>query len=284
MQLEEFLSELKAEQVDLSKAMGFRDCINKISQKIQLGDIELHMVDTTLSAAKQSFDPIIYTFLNAPAAASCAKDKIIMNDKIMDLFGAQSLNHALPDELQAVIAHECYHCNHYTEQKLGQTLPIFALPAITMLGVYLYDKAKEKSEKEYGDNPTKQQISESLNNVYNEADAHSMSLNKNETMSEPRTFKQNLLTFGKYAAAGALGLAGGVLLSKMVDRHHEFKADAFAAEIVGKDAMKNALEKLATVYKEKEILDQFHPVVQTVFKVLNSHPTFDRRIDALNCL
>lgn len=260
------LAALEAKPIARESAKGLYEALDEIAKKLNIDTPMVH-----LTAEKEHINPILRSLAKQPNAAALSNKDILISNPILRLFEATDLNKPLSEELKAVLAHEMHHCAHHKKIVAARAVPLVALPAAAMTGVYLYDKAHAKAKKEGNISP--ENITKHLEGAAQ--DAH-MELPA-EAAKSP--FISRLLTSGKYIAAAAAGLGVGGLTSRIASRQFEYAADSFASKAVSdKEAMVGALRKILESMGRKV---SEHPkgesFTEVVKELCSSHPSFAKR-------
>jgi Zn-dependent protease with chaperone function len=142
-QLLKMVDAKKIERSATSKG-GLYDVLDEIAKELKIKTPEVYMPNSSLEHSH----PILNSIINKPNAASISKDKILINKSILKLLNSENLNAPVSQELKAVLGHEMHHCANRSSMMLMSRAPIFAMPAIAVAGMYIYDKAKNKAEAE----------------------------------------------------------------------------------------------------------------------------------------
>lgn len=260
------LAALEAKPIARESAKGLYDALDEIAKKLKIEPPTVH-----LTAEKEHSHPILRSLTKQPNAAAISKKDILISNPILRLFGATDLNKPLNEELKAVLAHEMHHCAHHNKVVASRVIPMAALPAAAIAGVYLYDKAQAKAKEEGNISP--ENITRHLEGAVHDVHAE---LPANAAKSP---FMSRLLTTGKYIAAAAAGLSAGGLTSRIASRQFEYAADAFASQAVSdKEIMVSALHKVhESIGKSVSEHPKGQSFVDVVKELCSSHPSFAKR-------
>ncbi|WP_425619518.1 protease HtpX [Buchnera aphidicola] len=162
------------------------------------------------------------------------------------------LDNMTPDEAEAIIAHEISHISN------GDMITMTLIQGVINTFVIF----------------TSRLLSQIISNI--------ISNNRNENNGEEKN------SFTYFFVSTALELVFGILASMITmwfSRHREFYADASSANMVGRDKMISALNRLKISYPPKEsdsiIAFCVNGKSDSFLKLFSSHPTLDKRIKAL---
>lgn len=259
------LKELKAKPIGREHAAGLYQSVDKIAGLLGSKPPVIHLVPQG-----RHTHPMLELFSNVPNAASVSADAIILSKPALKLYDSVNLANPLSKEMEGVIAHEMHHCAHRTRMMLTSRAPVFLLPLAAMTGVYLYDRAQAKAKAEKDTSP--QNLSK---HVEGEAKTLSDTLPRKDG---EHTVMDKALSAGKYMAAAALGIGAGLMAARYGTRFEEFAADKFAASVVGKEEMVNALRKvhkaLGASISETHQPQKWQGIILETFM---AHPTFAER-------
>lgn len=234
------------------------------------------------------------------AGANPADRNIIFSEGLMQTLGMQSHTAPVTPEVEAVLAHEIGHLKEIGKLMTLKTVPIFAVPAIALAGMYLIDRhaKKSKDEKELVKN-----IHETDTDALCDAQKKECAPFKEHDESK-HSFMKYVFKAAKYLAVAGIGTAAGLYLSGKVSNHFEYKADRISAELTGKpDAMINALKKVGS--HAESFANQFAPIIEEMYGHIDSkalrgalrglqkpldwamnqwqsHPSVDARIERLS--
>ncbi|MXP50919.1 protease HtpX [Pantoea sp. SoEX] len=168
------------------------------------------------------------------------------------------LQNMTQDEVEAVLAHELSHINN------GDMVTMTLIQGVLNTFVIFISSALAIA------------ITKIISNT----------LMPDENVKNPRYIRTNATIHSTVSTAlGSVFGAFASIITMWFSRNREFHADAGAAQIVGKDKMIAALERLKTSYEPQEpkniITLCIHGKKNSLFELFMSHPSLEKRIDAL---
>lgn len=262
-------------------------------------------MDALAERAGVSYSPRLIVAKNLPGGPVWAKHLpnggatpvgvVMISDAMMKLTGS-SLDKPMSDKLAAVMAHEFSHLKDGVAHGLVTHLAPWALPVAAMAGLYLYDRAYANTPplKEGGSREFHLALQ---NNIHKEADKAIAQAQEEESgikqggMALDAGWQARMLNAGRYLMAGAVGLAGGLVYARHAALDAEYRADAFAAKLVGPEAMKQVLVDLEGVFKEarknkpkadtlwKRVAENYHWLVA---RTISAHPELEERLSHID--
>ncbi len=162
-----------------------------------------------------------------------------------------------------------HHCANHKSMVLMSRGPVAILPAAAMIGLYLYDKAHSKAQKEGTHLPE---------HMVKHVEAAAEEERKNLPAEAKHPFMDRLIKAGEYIAVMAISTGAGLWVARHGARFHEFAADRFGASVAGKENMISALRKLATEaghsVSEHHQAERFQGILN---ETILSHPSFAER-------
>ncbi len=177
------------------------------------------------------------------AMANPVTNSVFMTEGFLKLIKQDSLHTAPNKKLEMTLAHEMSHIKDGIGMRAAEKLlPWMALPAASVAALYLYDNSRHRHDK-------KTAIEEAAKHEKNElAKAYAKD---HSTSPQILAFQQHLWDAGKTLAVGALGLAGGLHLTRYYGNETEHRADRMAVK-VGRDpqALYEMLEEMSKVGAE----------------------------------
>ena len=208
-------------QLDQDNARALFDFIEETSQRFGL----------------KNAPKVVYVDRPIPyAAADPEGGLILVNEGLLSkVFHSPNLNAHVPDGLKAIMAHEVWHVAKDAGHAKNRYIPIFAVPALSLIGYEFYKDAK----KRHHDDSSKT-IGEHLDDV-TEAERQ-----KPHTRWEGQT-----LEWGKRLAVLAGGLVAGGMISRHMAIANEFRADKMAVLASGNpEAFIDALTQGQKIIRE----------------------------------
>jgi Zn-dependent protease with chaperone function len=261
------LKHLKAEPLTHEKAFGLYQAANEIARSLGIQTPTFHLAPQILHS-----HPIINGMVNSPNAASLSSTAIMLSEPILRLFESMDLSKPISQEFKAVIAHEMHHCANRTSMMMMSRVPVFALPAAALTGLYLYDRAHAKAKKE--NNVTPENMVKHIETTTSETRA---SLPKE---TEQSSLLNNILYYGKYLAVAVAATGVGLWIARHGARYHEFAADSFAAGAVhNRESMVSALRKIHQAAGQS--ISEHHQAGAfkgIIAETLHAHPSFAERV------
>lgn len=224
-----------------------------------------------------------------PNAGASPLQSVLVSKSMLESTGS-SLNRPMSKKLETVMAHEFSHLKDGALHNLGVRVMPFALPLISMAGLWLYDRAKAKTKhiahenkKEYG-----KRLTES---IHKEADEQieetKQGTNTKKWHADPN-WSEWAINAGRYALVAAVGLATGLLLTRHFSLSAEFRADKFAVEKTGSPEMfKDMLKQLSKIWGEAKanqpkedkvggiIMEKYHWLIS---RTIHAHPSLQERL------
>ena len=219
---------------------------------------------------------------------------IIANKSLVDM-AQGNLHGELTSELETILAHEFSHLKDGRVHASATRFATYALPLVAMAGLWIYDKAKAKTQHKADEN--KQDYGKRLTeNIHKTADEE---VDKSNTPDKPHkwhadpTWSERILNAGRYAVVAAVGLAIGLTISRKMSLSAEFRADRMA---VLKTEKPEVFKKILTQITEKtqgavaERLQNGDPISESIYdklqmilgSTIHAHPTLSERIAAID--
>ncbi|MBV8938237.1 MAG: M48 family metalloprotease [Alphaproteobacteria bacterium] len=197
------------------------------------------------------------------AAGGPGTGTIFLTEGFLNMLGQKTLETAPDKKLEMVLAHEMSHIKDGAGKMLaGMYLPWMALPVAGAAAVYLYDKMHRHHDagevcqiklKRALEQTTQEEL-DGLRDQY-EAGKDAACEKHWKDCEQALAWQHQLWTGGKYLAGAALGLGGGLMLSRHLARSAEFRADRMAIKI-GRDAeayiefLEDATRQLSELWHE----------------------------------
>ena len=220
---------------------------------------------------------------------------VLLNDSMMKLTGS-SIYGKMSSELETVMAHEFSHLKDGGFHLLGNRLQVFAMPLVAMAGLYLYDRAKEKTEHKQGQSKA-EYLNELTGNIHKEADAEIAKAHNPEKPNEwhiDPDWHECIMNAGRYFLVAAVGLCAGLGIARHVALSAEYRADKMAVELTGNpEIFKKVLSDLHATRREarpeKPIADTFGKIIKEKYhdllgETIHAHPTLKQRISYIDGL
>jgi Zn-dependent protease with chaperone function len=238
-ELAEFLKVLEsAESIEKYRlkprdAQPLYDAIQEIARRGQFdGAIELLRAPTKL--------------INAMAIPGF--NKIIVSDGLLKLYDSQHLHLPPTPEMKWVLAHEIGHLKQGLDKILtARYTPLLALPAAAVGAMALYDKAQARAAKKKTE-ATPENLAQEIREItasYERRIGAQHGSDSDGKESIDAQWKKTLLRSADYLAAAALGVAGGLALTRHNMLKLEYDADRFGMMTTGSvDAFVSAINKL----------------------------------------
>ena len=177
--------------------------------------------------------PEIFLMKSEVPNAMIYNGRLYITEGLMTLMGTHEPHKAISEELEGIIAHELSHFKAYKFQVGAKIAPLFALPAVAMLGVHLFNRAAEHARNEKG-------MRESIGK-----DAEEIRAEVEQQWDKHHGVGHNTIIAAEYFAAALVGVAAGGHSFARISKYFEFEADAFSAQLTGKPmALHSALSKL----------------------------------------
>ena len=202
----------------------------------------------------------------AAAKSIIGQPMLLLGDKAREVLNHTEIGSHVSEELKAIIAHEVKHIKY--DLNVGKLLFFKSTPVLGFLaamgGYAIYNHITKNR-------PTNIPESEIKNHDREQLDRHILAA-KEDGMDSA------FIKLAKYAAAGALGLISGVIVSKVFHSHIEYGADAYSKKLLGSgEPMAKALETL------KPHIDKLTKEMPFLMKINEwiAHPTIDARISRL---
>lgn len=229
-----------------------------------------------------------------PNAAANHMRGIIISKSMLDLTNS-SIHRAITPELEAVMAHEFSHLKDGSMHMLMIHRGTFALPLVAMAGLYLYDRAKEKTKREYGQSKD-EYLSELSKNIHKSADEEiekGKNIQNQQEWHFDSYWKAGIINAGRYGIVAAVGLVGGLLAARHASLAAEFRADKNAVELTGNpEIFKKVLSELTNVKRKylpdvRPKADNFGEIIKEKYhwlmaRTLHAHPTLDERLSHID--
>lgn len=184
----------------------------------------------------------------------------------------------IPPELEAAIYHEMAHLKHNdgTKVLIGKVTPLAGL-TVGLVAMRMIERHQEKKKE-----------SEAFATIPPDLPPEEMKEWKEaHKKMNTKTLGDQILRTAKYVAAGALGLGAGYAVKAMIHHRMEYRADKFAAEMMGSpDAIISAVKKIENSFPE--ILAEYYPhMSEARKKVVNFmsailHPSLEKRTTRLS--
>lgn len=157
---------------------------------------------------------------------------IIINPKMMKATNA-SLNSRLTPELEAVVAHELGHLKDgFLHMWTLQRGALYATPIVAMAGLYLYDKAHEKTP--HLENQSKDEHFKVLEQNLHKAADEEIEKIKNEKKEgwqlDPK-WQEGIMNAGRYSMAAAIGLVASLGITRCGMNAAEFRSDRMMVKL-----------------------------------------------------
>ena len=189
----------------------------------------------------------------ANAAAFLNAKGIVINPKMLELTRA-SVHSRLTPELETVISHELSHLKDGVAHVITRQyiLPV-AAPIIGIIGLYLFDKANNKTP--FQAEKSKDEHFKGLEqNLHKVADEEIEKI-KNEKLEDgwyiSPEWKARIVDSARYAMAAAIGLAGGAAFTRSGMLAAEYRADKMAVNLTGNpDIYKNMMVAMDRQFAE----------------------------------
>lgn len=245
-------------------------------------------VETLAKKAGMAKTPDVFLLPNLPGygangitqAACIAHDKIIVTESMLKLFESENLHSVPHPELQAILGHEMSHCKFGASEVRNGKWPLLILPAAAVTGMYIYNTLWKNHAQSLP-----QERQEALNTYTSQLHAGIQKAGFNpEFHQAEQKAKQDAIDIGKYFAAAALGLIGGIALVRHFHIAKELRADQLGAKVSTPEAMAGAIKKINTAileHFEKGEVGGGNPSKWKEFKMnlLEPYPTIEHRIE-----
>lgn len=230
-----------------------------------------------LKAENKGLQPM----LDYLAGCMVHKDKnvLVLGRDIMEDLGVEAeVNKPVTREFKAVLAHEMGHAFHGDLRKGGTKILANLSPLVGLVGGVAGAYIAKKIIEQHPHDREKQKEA---------FDEHKESLKAADNGTLGAAAK-----VGLYAAGSALGLGAGLLGTRMLHRKMEFRADAYAKELMGEgESLSSAFETLSNSFAEmnnlnisegatkNEVVKSFDNSRTMLQRIL--HPAMGERIEAL---
>lgn len=229
-----------------------------------------------------------------PNAGASPLRVVLVSEAMMKCTGAD-LSRRLSPGLEAVMAHEFSHLKDGALHSLHGHFTPFLLPLVAMAGLYLYDRANEKTKPQAGQ--SKEEYGKALaDSVHKVADAEIEKCKCKEREAAKHwhydpAWQAQIIDAGRYALVAAVTLGAGLLWARQHSLAAEFRADGFAAQHCSPEAMKKVLNDLEGVFKEARknkppidsigawVKDKLHWVLN---KTVHAHPSLKERVSYID--
>lgn len=263
----------QGERITASEAPGLMRTVREMAEKAGIDVPKLYMVSDK-------------SFHNLPNAGATSRgNAILFNPALFKTFGVSHTGE-IGAEVRAIIGHEMSHLRHAHIETIARNGPMFLAPLAAICGLHYYEEAKRTQHLHGG-------LAAAINHHAASDKAEIDQLGQDpEYQKHPLAgaqldFAGRVTEAGRYAAIAVLGLAGGMMASRHMANHYEFKADKLGAELASPAAMVQSLKRMVDeskrIYKQGDAISP-NLYQQIMHETAYGHPSYQARFERLNAM